>query len=110
MIPARNRLKLVSNRGFGPLFKGRFLNIKAKNNDVGYHRFAVLVSKKYSPKAAERNKIKRNIYRFLEINKKFLTNPENSRDYLIIILTNEAAARDNDEILKEELKKILSDY
>ena len=109
MIPAKNRLKLVSNRGFGPLFKGRFLNIKAKNNGINYHRFAVLVSKKYSLKATKRNEIKRKIFRFLEKHKNFLTNPKNPRDFLIIVLTNEASARDNDEIIKEDLEKILTD-
>lgn len=109
MIPARNRLKLVLNRGFGPFFRGRFLNIKIKKNEIGYHRFAVLVSKKYSPKAVRRNEIKRKIFRFLEKNKKFLTNEINPRDFLIIVLTNEASARDNDQILEEDLKRILTD-
>lgn len=109
MIPAKNRLKSVFNRGFGPFSKGRFLNIKSKINNLGYNRFAVLVSKKYSLKATSRNEIKRKIFRFLAKNKSLANNFKNSRDFLIIVLTNEGSARDNDQTLELDLETILTD-
>ncbi len=107
MLPAKNRLKSINNREFGPLFKGRFLSIKIKPNNFIENRFAVLVSKKYSHKAIERNKIKREIFRFLERNKIHLTKLNKSYDFVIIILTTKAIKSDNKEAFESELHKFL---
>lgn len=106
MLPAKNRLKSINNREFGPLFKGRFLSVKKKQNDFGENRFAVLVSKKYSHKATDRNKIKRDIFRFLERNKAYLTKKDKTYDFLIIVLTTGAIKSDNKEIFESDLNKI----
>ena len=107
MLPAKNRLKSINNREFGPLLKGRFLSIKRKQSDLKENRFAVLVSKKYSHKATERNKVKRYIFRFLERNKAYLTKKDKAYDFLIIVLTTGAIKSDNKDIFESDLNKIL---
>ncbi len=65
MLPKRNRLK--KNKDFenvfkkGQGFKEDFLYLKIKENNLKSSRFGFVVSKKFSQKATERNKIKRRL-------------------------------------------------
>ncbi len=65
MLPKENRLKKekdierVVQKGRG--FKEDFLILKAVKNNLNKARFGFVVSKKVSPKATTRNKIKRRI-------------------------------------------------
>jgi ribonuclease P protein component len=65
MIAQKNRLS--SRADFGRIFKNgnkisnQYCNIRYLVNQLGYCRFAVIVSNKISSKAAERNQIKRRI-------------------------------------------------
>ncbi len=65
MLPKENRLKKekdierVVQKGRG--FKEDFLILKAVKNNLNKTRFGFVVSKKVSPKATTRNKIKRRI-------------------------------------------------
>jgi len=65
MLPARNRLKKKKDfeRVFkeGQGFKQGFLYLKIKKNNLKSSRFGFIVSKKISPKATIRNKIKRRL-------------------------------------------------
>ena len=52
-------IERVFKQGKG--FKQGFLFLKTKKNDLELNRFAIVVSKKISPKAVIRNKIKRQL-------------------------------------------------
>ena len=65
MFPKKNRL--TKNKEFDHVFKkGRssyngIIGLKTASNDLDINRFGIIVSKKASKKAVERNKIKRQI-------------------------------------------------
>ena len=71
MLPARNRLKKKKDfeRVFkeGQGFKQGFLYLKIKKNSFRSSRFGFIVSKKFSPKATIRNKIKRRLRELVKI-------------------------------------------
>ncbi|MBZ9578149.1 ribonuclease P protein component [Patescibacteria group bacterium] len=71
MLPARNRLKKKKDfeRVFkeGQGFKQGFLYLKIKKNNLKSSRFGFIVSKKFSPKATIRNKIKRRLRELVKI-------------------------------------------
>jgi ribonuclease P protein component len=66
---------------FGKTIKTPFFLIKTKNNSLKHSRFAVVVSKKISKKAFERNYLKRKTFHALqEINKNLPIS-----DYILIL-------------------------
>lgn len=71
MLATTNRLKkkkdfeMVFKRGEG--FKENFLYLKIKKNNLKSSRFGFIVSKKFSKKAANRNKIKRRLSELVRI-------------------------------------------
>jgi len=71
MLAKRNRLKRkrdferVFKKGQG--FKQGFLYLKIKENSLKSSRFGFIVSKKFSPKATIRNKIKRRLRELVKI-------------------------------------------
>lgn len=83
MLPLKNRLK--KKKEFDKVFKegvaqkGQFVLLKSVDNDLNYPRFGIVVSKKVSNRAVDRNKIKR---RLREAVRAFL--PEKGRDYVIV--------------------------
>lgn len=72
MLPAKNRLKKqkdfekVFKEGKG--YKEGFLYFKIVNNGLETSRFGFIVGKKFSKKAVERNKIKRQLREIVRIN------------------------------------------
>jgi len=86
MLKQKNRL--TKKKDFDSAFKqGRgfkqgLLYFKIKNNNLDSSRFGFIVSKKFSKKAVERNKIKR---RLREIIKKELPRIKKPIDVIIII-------------------------
>jgi len=86
MLAQKNRLtkKNDFDAAFkhGQGFKQGFLYFKIKNNDLKYSRFGFVVSKKFSKKATERNKIKR---RLREIIKKKLPMIKRPIDVVVIV-------------------------
>ena len=93
MLPQKNRLAkkkdfdLVFQHGRG--FKEGFLYFKIKENGLSFSRFGSVVSKKFSKKAVERNKIRR---RLREIIRKKL--PEIKKPIDIVIIVNPGAEND----------------
>ncbi len=71
MLPKANRLK--KNKDFenvfkkGQSFKEAFLYLKIKKNNLESSRFGFVVSKKFSQKATERNKIKRRLRELVKV-------------------------------------------
>ena len=71
MLPKANRLK--KNKDFenvfkkGQGFKEDFLYLKIKKNNLKSSRFGFVVSKKFSQKATDRNKIKRRLRELVRI-------------------------------------------
>jgi len=65
MLPKKNRL--TKDKEFNNVFKNgrssytKILGFKAIKNNLNLNRFGIIVSKKVSKKAVERNKIKRQI-------------------------------------------------
>lgn len=66
---------------FGKTHKTKYFVIKQKDNSFGYARFAVVVSKKVSKKATERNSIKRRVFHAIE--EKY--NSFEPKDYIFIL-------------------------
>ena len=79
-LTKKNDFNAVFKQGQG--FRQDFLYLKIKNNDFELSRFGFVVSKKFSKKAAERNKIKR---RLREIIKKNLPGIKKPKDVIIIV-------------------------
>lgn len=78
-----------------------YFNLKISFSELNYSRFGVVISKKVSPKAVVRNKIKRIIFDFLR-KKHFQEFP--GKDILIIIYPD--AAKLEKEKLEEKLEII----
>jgi ribonuclease P protein component len=89
MLPKNNRLKKKKDieRVFkkGRSFREDFLIFKTLENDLGYCRFAFIVSKKVSLKATERNKIRRRLSEIIYPNLKKIKSGE---DVLLIVMKN----------------------
>lgn len=87
MITQKNRLgkKADFERVFrdGNKTYNQYLNLRFKENDLGYCRFAIIVSNKISKKATERNKIRR---RLKAININNLSNFNKNFDIIITVL------------------------
>jgi ribonuclease P protein component len=90
MLPFKNRL--VKRKDFEKIYKhGNFfyfgaIGIKALKNDLNDTRIGISIGLKYSKKAVERNKIKRQIR---EIAKKNLTKIKSGFDVVITIKKEE---------------------
>lgn len=72
MLPAKNQLKKKQDFGIvfqkGKGFKENFLYLKVVKNNLKTSRFGFIISKKFSPKATVRNKIKRRLREIVKIN------------------------------------------
>jgi ribonuclease P protein component len=95
-------------RDFKPFYRGRFLLIKRKDNNLTNSRIGVLLSKKNSKKAVQRVWIKRTIFSFFKENKTFLDKYDPKSDFLIFILTTASDIKDNKEAFIKELKDVIS--
>lgn len=84
----RQKNRLTKKKDFDVVFKqgkgfvAGFLYLKIKKNNLDSSRFGFIVSKKFSKKAVERNKIKR---RLREIIKKELPKIKKPVDLIVII-------------------------
>ena len=58
-LTKKKDFELVFKQGRG--YRKDFLYLKIRNNDLGFSRFGIIVSKKISNKAVERNQIKRRL-------------------------------------------------
>lgn len=105
MLPQKNRLQ--KKKDFDNVFKSGkgfregFLYFKIKKNSLNSSRFGFIVSKKFSKKAVERNKIKR---RLREIIKKELPKIKKPIDVVIII---NPGLENNFEKLEQAINKLL---
>ena len=86
MIAQKNRLKkedfeLIFKEG--EKFSNKFFNIRIRGNNLGYCRFAVIVSNKISKKAVVRNKIRRRLKAIFLLN---LDNFNQDFDILVTVL------------------------
>ncbi|MGB2762400.1 MAG: ribonuclease P protein component [Minisyncoccales bacterium] len=106
MFSQKNRLRKKND--FDRVFKqGRgyrhgFLFLKVLDNDLGFTRFGVVVSKKISNKAVVRNKIKRQLR---EILKKKTDTVKKGLD--IVFLTNSGIEKENFKDIEQEVEEIL---
>lgn len=87
MFPKKNRLKL--KKDFDNIFKtgqscfGQFMGIKVINNNLGYNRFAIIISNKVDKKAVTRNKIRKQLFGIIKEKQKSF---KNYLDCVIIVL------------------------
>ena len=88
MLPLKNRLKKIKDfeRVFkeGKGLKSSFFYIKFSPNKLKDSRFGIVVSKKISKKATERNNFKRKIR---ESVKKNFSEVKEGQDYIIILIS-----------------------
>ncbi len=103
MLPLKNRLlKKKEFEGVfkkGENFKKGFLGLKFINNDLSYNRFGFVVSKKVSPRAVDRNKIKRKLRHLI---KEFLPEIKPGNDIVLIVFKKEKEVKkDLINLLKE---------
>lgn len=97
------KYRLTNKNDFEKVFKlgrgryGKILGIKFAENNLENSRFGFIVSKKVSPKAVVRNKIKRQVRGIIQSN---LSNIKNGLD-IIIICHPEIIGKNYQEIEKE---------
>ncbi len=82
--------------------KSEFFGIRANPNDLKFSRFGVVISKKVSPSAVVRNKIKRIIFDFIRLEKLHLLA---GKDILLTVLP--PAAKLNKKELEGGMGEIL---
>lgn len=106
MIPCQNRLK--AREDFEAVHKaGRFfsegnISLKAKKNNLGRTRIGIMVGLKFSKKAVERNKIKRQIR---EITREFLPD-KLKKGFDVVIMPKKSREIVSFESLKENLENV----
>jgi len=107
MLPKTNRL--TGNKDFNKVFKkGKgqekdFLFLKSFKNNLQTSRFGIVVSQKVSKKAAERNKIKRQISEILREEA-----PKIKKGVDVILLVKPNIKKRNFAEIKEKLKEALN--
>jgi len=104
MLALKNRLKKKKDFDLifkqGQSFKQGRLYFKFKHNKLESNRFGFIVSKKFSKKAVERNKIKRQIREIVRSKKNKIKLP------LDIIITVMPGADDLEKTIDKAFKKI----
>lgn len=106
MLPKQNRLK--KKKDFDRVFnEGSYLDtplflVKSAKNNLKVSRFGFVVSKKVSPKAVERNRIKR-IMR--EVVRKAI---QNEKELDIIFISKPTITQQSFFKIQEEINKILN--
>ena len=101
MLPKANRL--TKKKDFDTVFaggksaKGTFLIAKSLENSGNKSRFGFVVSKKVSPKATVRNKIRRQLRRAVAMHLAAMAKPHD----VVIITLPPVAKKKFDEIVKE---------
>ena len=106
MFSPKNRLRnkkdfdRVFKKGKG--YKQGFLFLKVLNNDLGFNRFGIIVSKKISNKAVVRNKMKRQLR---EILKRKIERIKKGLD--IVFLTNSGIEKQSLKDIDQEVEEIL---
>ena len=104
MLPKKYRL--TNKKDFEKVFKagrgrhGKILGIKFTKNNLGNSRFGFIVSKKVSPKAVVRNKIKRKAREIIRLNLGDIKSGLN----IVIICQPEITEKNYQEIEKEILR------
>lgn len=81
----------------GKIYRGRYFLLKVFDPEQDFSRVGVVVGRKVSKKAAERNKLKRIVFNFFRDNLEKLP----KMDYLVILLPGIT------ELKKEEIEKEL---
>ncbi len=106
MLPKKYRL--ISKKDFEKVFKtgrgrhGKILGIKFAQNNLENSRFGFIISKKVSPKAVMRNRIKRQVREIIHLN---LDSIKNGLD-IVIICHPEIIKKNYQEIEEAILKTI----
>ena len=105
MIPKQNRItgqgaKYILKKG--KKLNNTYFNIKFIRGSANENRFAVMVSLKVSPKAIERNKIRRQIYEIVRLSHLKSTNPQD-----IVIITKPNIKELDFQTLETSLSKAL---
>lgn len=93
-------------RDFRQVFRGKYLLVKNRQNGLSYARLGVLVSRRASLKATERNRLKRMIFDFFGRHFIFFEKKA-GYDWLISFLTSTGEIFNNREILYKELDYVL---
>lgn len=86
----------------GVYFSGKYLMLKAVENNLPFSRFGFVVSKKVSKKAVERNRAKRLMSESIR-----LSQEEIKSGFDIIFVSRAGIVGKNFEEIKESIKKLL---
>jgi len=113
MIPKKQRVPVQSfPRIAHRAFRGQFFGAKTAPNGLTYNRVGVLITKKYSKKAVERNRLRRQIFDLFRLETDLLNEkcPEGveGKD-LLIVVNHSIIDKDSGEIIKE-LKHYVSAF
>lgn len=109
MLRRRYKLNIsIAPKNLNRFYKGRLITAKSVPNSLLFSRIGVSVSKRYSLRATERNRIRRVIEAFFAQNEPFLTENRPFRDILISVLTADGKKQDNEQSVLSELKNVIS--
>ncbi len=86
MLPKKNRIRKNADFGvicrYGKTLSCGKISLKLKKNDLGLIRLGISVGVKFSPRAVDRNRIKRQIREFFRLN---LERMETGWDIVVIV-------------------------
>lgn len=113
MIPKKQRVPVQAfPRVAQSVARGRFFVIKTAPNGSQYNRVGVLITKKYSKKATDRNRLRRSIFDLFRLETTLLVDKkkegEEGKD-LLIVVNHSMIHKDSGEIIKE-LKHYVSAF
>ncbi|MDD5651800.1 MAG: ribonuclease P protein component [Parcubacteria group bacterium] len=109
MFPKKQRV--AKKKDFDLIFKkgkilhSDFFTVRFLKNDMDFRRFAVLVSKKISPKATERNRLKRILREAIRKNQKLFPS---GNDYVFYVKKNysKISFRELEKLIIKMLKNL----
>lgn len=106
-LTKKKDFELVFKRGRG--YRKDFLYLKVRNNDLGFSRFGIIVSKKISNKAVERNQIKRRLREAINSREQKI---EKGMDIVVVALSDIKNKKFNeiDKCVEQVLEYVYKNY
>lgn len=108
MIPKKARVPLATfPRTARTVFRGEYISLKEARNGFSYNRLGVIVGKKVSSLAVERNRIRRRIFDFFRASTTFF---DKKKGIDLLVIVNPSMIEISDKSFRETLKTTWEHY